>query len=87
MSEMVERVARAICEASGLNPDHNYDPNQISRSDDVRWRLFIPHARAAIEALRDPTEDMANAAECAEPFSFEAMWKAAVDAALGEAAK
>lgn len=41
--EMVERVARAICEAEGYAPDYDgdYGPN---------WNGYTSHARAAIEA-------------------------------------
>ena len=66
MSEMLDRVAKAIIDA-GYNP---------ATAADI--------ARISIEAMREPTEDMANEAECAEPFSFEAMWKAAIDAALSQ---
>ena len=55
MSEMVERIARAICVASGQDPDFDYDPRGISFGDDIRWKLYVPKARAAIEAMREPT--------------------------------
>lgn len=48
MSEMVERVARAICQP----PVGDYSGD---------WRDFIPEARAAIEAMREPTEGMLEA--------------------------
>lgn len=48
MSAMVERVARAICESELMNPD------------DVLggWLHWQDAARAAIEAMREPTEAM-----------------------------
>lgn len=48
MSEMIERVARAICDASHDNPDPD-------------WRAYEHLARAAIEAMREPTEAMSSA--------------------------
>jgi hypothetical protein len=48
MSEMVERVARAICEAERMNPDDKLGG----------WRHWQDAARAAIEAMREPTEAM-----------------------------
>jgi hypothetical protein len=41
MSEMVERVARAIAKADGQERE---------------WKQYIPDARAAIEAMRDGNE-------------------------------
>lgn len=50
-NETIERVARSICVSMGLEPDFNYDPKGISDGVNIRWRLFIPQAEAAIEAL------------------------------------
>lgn len=54
MESMIERVARAICTANGGDPD----------SDDHRqptWRDYVPEARAAIEAMREPSRVMIKA--------------------------
>lgn len=51
---MVKRVARAIAAAQPNGPG---------------WRHHIPDARAAIEAMREPTEAMMEAAD--EPFHDE----------------
>lgn len=48
MSEMVERVARAICESEKMNPDDALGG----------WIHWQDAARAAIEAMREPTEAM-----------------------------
>ena len=90
MSEMVERVARAIWQES------------VGRADWYKWETFRPdawgrclsmaQARAAIEAMREPTEAMIEAARneddpgfCDEP-GFAAphkdAWQAMIDAAL-----
>ena len=51
MSEMIERVARSICGTmSGAGDDH-------------QWEMFVDEARAAIEAMREPTEAQLEAAE------------------------
>lgn len=75
MSEMVERVARAICKAQ----------NQTDR----KWQEFLPEATSAIEAMREPTYAMAEAGEDSEKVGFaadsapaELVWKVMVDAAL-----
>jgi hypothetical protein len=44
---MIERVARAISESQ-------YPEKDV----DIMWRHTIPDARAAINAMRDPTDDM-----------------------------
>jgi hypothetical protein len=83
MSEMIERVARALCVAAGQDPDFNYDPHGINRTDDVRWRVNVTKARAAIEAMREPTEGMVYADTVKEwPSDACAAWKAMIDEAL-----
>jgi hypothetical protein len=44
---MIERVARAMCAADGGSPEV-----------DVHYYIFM--ARAAIEAMREPTDSMTN---------------------------
>jgi hypothetical protein len=87
MSSMIERVARAIWRQS-TGPAHWDD-----------WDLFAPNAwgrrrtmaqaRAAIEAMRDPTEAMTFAAFEFLPGSWEhadisRAWNAGIDEALKE---
>lgn len=52
--DMIEKVARAIC--ATIEPDFS-DVAHI----DATWDEYIPEARAAIEAMREPTEDMIQA--------------------------
>lgn len=68
MSEMVERVARAICAAddghhSGAPDDRDlWLPHQIKENPALRnWMVYKDQARAAIAAMRKPTEAMAEA--------------------------
>ncbi|MCX5578141.1 hypothetical protein [Kaistia terrae] len=51
-NEMIKRVAMAICEASAGESGRARDDLILD------WRKYEPHARAAIEAMRPPTEAM-----------------------------
>lgn len=82
MSEMVERVGRALAKQEG----YAYDPEP-----------YDARARAAIEAMREPTEAMWDAAEEHNSggggimddgslernvYDLEKVWPAMIDAAL-----
>jgi hypothetical protein len=71
MSEMVERVARALFDASQLRLSATLTNEVLYGRSDVTWEMLnsaevIPEivesyrkqARAAIEAMREPTESM-----------------------------
>lgn len=51
-NEMIKRVAIAICEADAGGSGRA--PGELI----LDWRKFEPQARAAIEAMRSPTEAM-----------------------------
>ena len=68
MSEVVERVARAIC-----------CPNRACRVGCEVAKDYEPQARAAIEALREPTGAMLKVAG-----DFGEEWQAMISAALSE---
>lgn len=75
MSEMVERVARAIEPYAWGNKGFN-----------IRREVSMDLARSAIEAMRKPTEEMYQAAwnaevSCSYTESAHA-WDAMIDAAL-----
>lgn len=70
MAGMVERVARAIANSDGMHPE--------------AWRPFEVNARAAIEAMREPTEGMIDAGFGYTGYPEEA-YKEMIDAALKEA--
>jgi len=86
MTEMVERVARAICESTEADIFDELDAHSIFRA------VYIQQARAAIEAMLEPTDEMdsagnyeicpANSCECS-PFKI---YRAMVSAALGDSA-
>lgn len=93
MSDMIERVARAICRAGICGPKDHLD-----EQENANWRKFVLEARAAIEAMRDETQAMrlAGIAEWSrdpkpEEISdspskaFSAVYRAMIDAALGKA--
>lgn len=72
MSTMIERVARAICESVGAYEEV--------------WESFIPEAKAAIEAMRNPTEDMLLARLDVSGHGSDDEWEAMINAALMEKA-
>jgi hypothetical protein len=92
--DMVERVAWAIC------AKEYEDPNELTNAypDGPMypvWKDFEWCARAAIKALREPTQQMrlAGIAEWSRPdptpehgstLVFNAVWRAMLDAALKE---
>lgn len=88
MMSMVERVARAIA----LDDSEGYDI-WADTSQDVR-SIYLTNARAAIEAMREPTEFMYRAAYKEQDDSaihnygasptFDDYWSTAIDAALNE---
>jgi hypothetical protein len=58
MSEMVERVARALCRSKSAAQPGGW----IERHINENWPVFMDDARTAIEAMREPTEAMLTAA-------------------------
>jgi hypothetical protein len=55
MTEMIERVARAILRAELLNKLSDEDGTVTERVNE-EWPLWVDTARAAIEAVRDLSE-------------------------------
>lgn len=81
MNEMVERVARALWALEENTDCHEWEPLSEFRKDATREK-----ARAAISAMREPTDEMVDAALHAthplhgiDPAS---RWHAMIDAAL-----
>lgn len=77
--EMIERVARALCEcdirASGR-----------SRSVEHEWKDFRYAAHVVIQAMREPTEAMLDHAattnNCYDSGNYMAVWDFMIEAAL-----
>jgi hypothetical protein len=57
---MIERVARALCEAQGFTWEQAGDPMQSGSGEDERDGYALL-ARAAIAALMEPTDGMVEA--------------------------
>ena len=100
---MVERVARALCVADGHEPDSDWriDGNvmltvALAPGAEKFWRTYEPLARTAIEAMREPTEAMLQAAAVDRTprtatnsldrmyESVGHLYRAAIDAALSQ---
>lgn len=86
MSEMIERVARALASHHWYMSGN--DPEKEGAVIDRRWRNFEPQARAAIEAMRDPPQAMLDAGigdagwgDC-EESEINYRWNAMINAAL-----
>lgn len=96
MTDMIELVARAICRKTNIamegvseviydNPDFVIPAHKRTDGKELtRWRLYIPQACAAMEAMRQYNFDMEQACMKAmkdgEPF--ELVWERAFNVAL-----
>lgn len=83
---LIESVARALC----LQHYREVYPNAAEYDVGANWLRFMKSARAAIEAMRLPTEAMVAQADdaydqCTDTGDFFGfIWKAMIDAALSE---
>lgn len=91
MTEMIERIARALCRDDGLDPDSDWTAGKAAYRDlpqemKAMWSCYEPKARLAIEAMREPTDAMEQAFLRACDLSGACLWKTAyrtlIDAAL-----
>ncbi len=80
--DMIERVARALIESGGSTPWEEMDD---SNSDEPTWYRdhYFRMARAAIEAMREPTDAMCEAADWSQ-YSEVLQYQRAIDAALAD---
>tara|TARA_R110000868_G_scaffold95522_3_gene262651 strand:- start:12540 stop:12827 length:288 start_codon:yes stop_codon:yes gene_type:complete len=85
-TDMEERVARAIC--TEICEDHLASgfagPQDFQKGLDVDWPEYLPTARAAIRAMREPTTEMLREAGLGATSSTEDiayMWETMIDAA------
>lgn len=58
---MIEKVARAIC-SDDFNTFKGHSPGECEYCDSQR-EMVMKQAKAAIEAMREPTEEMKKAAD------------------------
>lgn len=107
VSEMVERVARAICIGRNTKPDQIYPerdnrfgdggitPNRVVHTPaHPMWWFYVGDAKAAIAAMREPTEKMVEIAELLDDpgsslfgdpshaYPHDDAWRVMVDEAL-----
>ena len=81
MNEMIERVARGLAGLLSFAPGDEYE--------NAHWRDYVPEAKAAINAMMEPTEVMIDAYMAQYPLAeitrgqvasdFQAMIRAALE--------
>lgn len=76
---MLEKMAREICDEDSFDPDWMA---YIDGAAKPLWNKYVPHARAALLAIREPTGAMCNAAYAVKGFGNR--WTAMIDAILAE---
>lgn len=82
---MIERVARALCRLDGHPENAKMDGKPL-------WQDYVAEARAAIAAMRDPTETMLDGGLRAPNYLEDQaskrgcanIYRAMIDAALAE---
>jgi hypothetical protein len=79
MSEMTERCCEAYWNA-GLSS--GYAKGKWHEQDEDQKHVVRHRMRAAIEAMREPTQDMMRAAQATNNEHTLAKWKAMIDTAL-----
>jgi hypothetical protein len=99
MNEMIERVARALFDASQKNLVVSRTNELLYGKSDVTWEYinsehvvssiaedYRTRARAAIEAMREPTEAMLKSGDSSRAAAFGCVstWQEMIDAALGK---
>lgn len=90
ISEMVERVARAITSSANRNPDRIW-PEAMGETNVPEWRFSVDEAEAAIAAMREPTQAMYEAGmrernlNGSGPRGLPLCFTAMIDAALSPA--
>lgn len=84
MSEMIERVARALCAADELDWDAQANGQTSGSGSDDEQQGYLDKARAAIEAMREPTEAMTAKAwsMITSNLRYEEVYRHLIDAAL-----
>lgn len=64
----LERAARALCLADGLDPDRKFKSSDWSEGTaphEFAWHEYLPKARAVLTAIREPSEVFAATLACA----------------------
>lgn len=86
---MIERVARALCKVEGEDPNGGGENSFLQKKyPNLRipftWETRIKEARAAITAMREPTQEMLKAFYGDVPVDqhLGQDWRDMIDAAL-----
>lgn len=82
----LEKIARAICLASGQSHVLVVTLDSIPPQTYAIWETFLPHARAAVEAMLEPSDEMCEAGYELLPELAEA-YRAMLHAILSEEKK
>jgi hypothetical protein len=87
--KVVERVARVICAKSFEDASVYWGDDTIPEAVDRNWKDYVGDARAALAAIRVPTELMMQAGMNVGAFPMchgevEVRYQAMIDAALSE---
>jgi len=81
-TEMELRVALVLCVAAGEDPDaftnHSYVEGRPRKTNAL---CRVKEARAAIQAMREPTVDMWDAAAGENGYVTASAWRAMIDTA------
>ncbi len=85
MKSPLERAARALCELDNNPPGATMDGKPL-------WMDYLPEAKAALSAIREPSEAMVQAADASpcwighgeDEVIWPVAWAAMIDAALEE---
>ena len=80
MSDMIEQVARAMRRNKFVRTRRTVFDETIPPTENE-----MDDARAAIEAMREPTDEMCMAGFEDASFSNRGIWKSMIDAALSQA--
>jgi hypothetical protein len=78
--EMIERVARALCESDNQKPDAPME----SLGGELSWTFYKPYALAVLQVLKGPTHNMLIEADSSHHTGYT--YQAMIYAALTEAA-
>ncbi len=82
MSKMIDGVVMALAALDGMSPEHFHDQKETFRIE------YYRRARAAIEAMRNPTEAMVAAGKAlGDDYHYDSpakVWPAMIVALLAE---
>jgi hypothetical protein len=82
MMEFLEQVARGLCQSAGHDADGKH---HVGDGEMENWTFFVQPACAALEAMRNPTQSMIEAARDDVLVADAAgVWRAMINTALSD---